>query len=496
MKTKILLSLILMGVVFASCEKFLKETPKSLLSPSNFPASAEDANLVCGGMESYLGSTMDRTYFILAEVMGDEANHNEGLRPSGDFYDMDHFTFTSANSFISGEWINCYKAINSANLMIEKLPANESWSPKFLGEARFMRAYSYFILARLWGDVPLLTASVVSLEDAKKTLRTPVANVYNQIIEDLKFAEENLPISWTANGMDDGRPRRIVAKICLAKVYLTMAGWPLNDNTKWALASQKAQEVLDMAQQNGYGLENNFADLYKQIKKNGKEHLWSFQFNQDIAGHGNLLSSSNWPRGGGINPAGIYIWNTTESFMNTFDNNDTRKSATFLTYVMQGTVAIPYQKWGDGNIYYARPMVAKYSDWNRANINENSTRTGVNAIVFRLAEAYLIRAEAENEVNGPGNAYQYINALRNRAHLTPLSGLGKDEFRSAVQKEWSFELAFEYKRWYNLLRWGKVDAVMSVDEKAKGAYAPYKKLMPIPLNEINASPQLTQNPGY
>jgi hypothetical protein len=496
MKTKILLSsIIILAAMLASCEKFLEEDPNSFLAPSNFPATAEDANLVCAGMETAFDNTMDRTYFILVEVTGDEVNHNEGLRPAGDFYDMDHFTFTPANSFIRSEWIYCYRVINAANMMIESLP-DESWAPKFVAEGRFFRAYAYFILTRLWGDVPLLTAPVESLEEADKTTRTPVAEVYNQIIEDLKYAEENLPVSWADNGMDDGRPRRVVAKICLAKVYLTMAGWPLNDNSKWALALQKGKEVLDMASENSYGLVTDYADLFKQNTENGIEHLWSFQYNQDVSGHGTMMSPSNWPRGGGVNPAGWYIWNTTEAFMNTFDDNDVRKPVTFLTEVIQPTDTIPYQEWGDGNIYYARPMVNKYSDWNRENITDNSLRTGVNSNVFRLAEAYLICAEAENEVTGPGNAYQYINPIRERANMAPLAGLSRDEFRTAVRQEWSFELAFEYKRWYNLLRWGIVDQVMSVDEKAEGDYQPYMKLMPIPDLELVVSPGLVQNPGY
>lgn len=495
MKTKLLLSIILLFAGLFSCKKFLEESPKSLLAPSNFPATAPDADLICGGMEALLGGTMDRTYFILVEVTGDETNHNEGYRPSGDFYDLDHFTFTGANQFISAEWVACYKVINSANMMVQKLP-DESWAPKYIAEARFLRAYSYFILTRLWGDVPLLIKPVETLEDAKITTRSPVADVYKQIIEDLTYAEENLPISWTSNGMDDGRPRKIVAKICLAKVYLTMAGWPLKDNTKWELASQKAQEVLDMAQQNGYALVTDYADLFKQSKENGKEHLWSFQFNQATSGHGSMMTASNWPTGGGIKNAGWYIWNTTEGFMNTFDVNDKRKPVTFLTQVVEGTKIIPYQNFGDGKIYFARPMINKYSDWNRANIPDNSLRTGVNSTVFRLAEAYLIRAEAENEVNGPDNAYQFINPLRNRANIPIVTGLTKEEFRTAVRKEWSYELAFEYKRWFNLLRWETADIILPVDEKASAFYQPYKKLLPIPTDEMVASPWLTQNPGY
>lgn len=476
---------------FLSCnhDAFLEETPLSLLAPPSFPSTAKDADLILGGISSRLchSDFANRSLYMITELSSDETV----IRlTSGDRFEIDQFNYTLTNQYVEDVYGVCYQIINQCNLLIKYLPKNEPWAAQYIGSAKFYRAFMYSYLVRLWGSSIIVKEPTEEISNSAVVVRSPEADVFNFIVEDLIDAEKVLPKLWTANPnqTDDGRPTLGAAKILLAEMYLTMAGFPVNDKSKWALAKTKAQEVIDLSV---YQLMPNYASNFLIANQNNPEHILSFQFDEANG----MTSVQGRPAGTGVKSAGFYFWQAQPSFMSWFDPKDERYLGTFLL-TLDG---IAYTKFSYNTKYPATPAMTKWQDFGRANIDDNNKRTKLHIPIFRISEAYLIVAEAENELNGATTtAYNAINALRNRAKapIVP-SGSTKDIFRETVQKEWTLELAFEMKRRFNLLRWGTIDKVMGADERAKANYAPYKKYFNIPQSEFDRGldPSL-QTPGY
>ncbi|WP_020533147.1 RagB/SusD family nutrient uptake outer membrane protein [Flexithrix dorotheae] len=491
MKRNLLILLLLIS--FTSCEEFLTEEPKSLLSPSNFPSSAQDANLMLGGMMQRLDDYYQRDFYLSVEITSDEA---EVRYNSGDRYDMDYFTYTTGNQYFRDVWGDSYEIISEANFMIAAIPEESEWGAPYIAAAKFYRAFHYFHLTRLWGKVPLRLEPVETFNQAKDATKASEEEIYTQILEDLAYAESNLPDFWTG-GNDDGRPTLGAAKTLMAKVYLTMAGWPLKQTDKYALAAQKAGEVVNSG---NYALLNNFADVFKIANENSSEHIWSVQYSDPSSG-GTMMTVQSRPSGGGIKDGGWYFWNTSEQFMSKFEDIDTRKAGTFLTDLVEvvngDTVITNYTSFSGGNELGAKPCMQKWQDYGSGRqFTDEARRTGLNFPIFRLSEAYLILAEAENEANGPTQvALNALNTVRERANLEAVGSVGQGELRDIIRNEWSLELAHEAKRRFNLVRWELFDQTMANDIHAAANYQPHMKLLPVPQNEVDVS-GLAQNDGY
>ena len=219
---KIIISwlLIMTGIGISSCEEFLEETPNSFLAPETYFQNESDAFAALVGAYDALGtgsaSYYARNFQYLTWFCSDEA-----LPPrlAGE-QQLDEFTFNADNGRVSGLWTNIYDAINRTNIIIARVPGidmDENVKQQYIAEARFLRGLHYFNGVRLWGDLPLMTEEVTSLEQAD-IARSPVSEIYDLIIEDLTFASENLPPA-----KQDGRASEAAAKALLAKVYLTRA---------------------------------------------------------------------------------------------------------------------------------------------------------------------------------------------------------------------------------------------------------------------------------
>ncbi|MFY0713730.1 RagB/SusD family nutrient uptake outer membrane protein [Seonamhaeicola sp. NFXS20] len=487
------LSIYTLFISVFGCQDFLEENPESLLSPSNFPQSAEDANLILGGISNNLASSDfgNRSIIFLAETSSDEGTTRY---TSGDRYSIDHYEYVNSNQYITNVYNTCYKIINQANALITYLPNDEDWAKPYVAAGKFYRAWMYSYLVRLYGPAIIRDTPTEVVNPDEVVVRVSEEEVYNFIISDLEEAQNDLPLNWTGDDYnDDGRPTQGAAKILLAKMYISMAGYPVNDTSKWELGLNKAQEVIDSGV---YQLKSNFSDLFLIANKNQEESILSIQM-AEVDGQ---LSIQHRPTGGGISNGGWYLFSASEKLMNSFDDNDDRKEGTFVINFVQETGTTNYTSFSRNRNYGPVPAVQKFQDFNREDITENARRTSLGLPIFRFAEAYLIKAEAENEVNGPTEeAIEAINILRRRAHADeiPEEGLTKDELRDIIQQEWSFELAFELKRRFNILRWGIMDEVLGNDERASLGYQSYKQYYPIPQAEFDSGldPSL-QNPGY
>lgn len=470
------------ALFLTACEKQLDLSPVTNLTNVTYYKTAEDAKAAVGACYAQIGNTDP----FLDLVTTDDAI--PFLTGSADRPLLWRYNITPSNTFVS-QFAGAYNGINRSNIVIGRLPGismDESLKSRYIAEAKFLRALHYFNLVRQYGDVPIVTTETTSLEGLGVT-RQSVDKVYEQIEADLKDAESVLPKSYPAS--ESGRATLGAAKGILAKVYLTRAGVTAG-SPYWAQAAAKAKEVMDLGVHDLYA---NFADAFALTARGGKENIFEIQYLTDVKGHGD-------GRGYGVRSAPIYpgtgsgIARPTAQLYNLYSDKDTRKPVIFLTsYVYNGvtttlsisdpdfTKAISFQKL-----------------WDKT--SKVAGGEGTSKPILRYSDVLLMFAEATNEASKAptADAYAALNKVRTRAGLTALSGLTYQQFKEAVWLERRLELVFETNRRYDLVRTGRLlDAVKAETSFARSpTIQPFHVLMPIPQNDMDANPNLTQNPGY
>jgi len=366
-------------------------------------------------------------------------------------------------------WTQSYSYIYGANAVIEGLQSSKSVSDsvkiRLTGEAKFIRAFCYFYLINLFGDVPL-TLTV----DFNKTAllpRTPVESVYKQIINDLIDAQNALPIDYSAQLGERVVPIKWAASALLARVYLY--------HNEWENSEVQASAVIEHTEL------FNLATLDEVFSKNSSEAIWQLQPNPSVAPF-NITTEGNIliPIDSTYSPFAYF----PDYFLNSFEPNDERKNKWIKSF-----------NFDDGSgttITYYYPF--KYNQGPLEQIpGGNITQY---YMVLRLAEQYLIRAEARAKQNKLTDAIEDLNFIRHRANLPGLSPtLAQEQVVSQVEHERKVELFVEWgHRWLDLKRTGKSDAVLGPIKG--GDWNNTDVLYPIPLNEIRTDPNLTQNKGY
>ncbi|SHG40276.1 Starch-binding associating with outer membrane [Chryseolinea serpens] len=381
-----------------------------------------------------------RSYIIFSDLAADNLEQPvDGTAVS--YTQIDNNVVLPENAGISDIWAAGYEGINIANNIIAKVPEMSDMTDEeknqALGELYFIRAFNHFSLVNWFGAIPIKTqptAGATGLDVA----RDPVAKVYDQIIADLTFAEQNLSAGGTKV-----RASKYAATALLARVYLYKGDY--------ANAKTKATDVITNG---GYDL-LNYADVFTD---ESAESIFEIDFTEL---NRNRIAEYNFPKT--LN--GRREVAPTASLLASYEAGDERFS---------GSIAF------SGTLAYA----IKYDDLSLG---------ADNVIILRLAEMYLIRAEAEAELQGNvGNIQNDINVIRTRAKLpdTPASSFA--DLLRAIEKERRVEFAFEGQRWFDLVRTGRaVDVLLSVNNVNQ-------TLWPIPLSEIltNTNPGMSQNPGY
>ena len=454
----------------AGCDSFLEANPKSQISSENFYQSEADAiggvNEVYSSLAQVYGPNVNGI-LKLTGITTDEAHH--GFPPPTDKLNLQTYQFTEDNRFFRNPWRFLYESINKANTAVTRIPEvdmDEELKSRLVAEARFLRALYYFHLVRFWGDVPLVTEPTTSLNNLE-VARTPSEEVYQLIIEDLEMAEGTLPPSYGPS--NQGRATSGAAKSLLAKVHLT--------REDWQEAAQKAKEVIDSGQ---YALLEDYKNLWEYEYENSEEDIFSVQYKTDDVPA--LHTSYMGPRLAGIARGPTFAeYAPRPSWANSFPENDSRRAM----------IKTEYPKYTDPqDTARFQPALFKWFDRDAPTFN-----SGHNFPVIRYADILLVYAEALNELGRRGEAYKYINQVRERAQLSPLAGLSQDEFRDAVIQERSWELGMEGHRWFDLKRTGKLREVVNAVLEGNPVQE-YHRLFPIPLRELQTNPELEQNPGY
>jgi hypothetical protein len=470
------------STLFSACSKSLVEKPKSFLNPAQFFNSDAEAIEAVNGAYSTAslfmgvgGTTYDWGYW---------SDEGTGITvPTGgrsSTFDFLTYTLSTADEgSLDIVWQTLYKGVANCNTVISGVADNPGLSPdtvkQVVGQALFLRSLYYYCLTCLWGDVPMwLTPLDVSVEGGAIP-RTPVDSVRLQMISDLKVAAADLPPVWA--GPDLGRASRWAADMLLCKFYL----WEKD----WADAATVADAII--ANQGGANrLLTHYGDIWGQANEYNAEDIWEIDFTQNT--HAQSFSDRYMPRQAdepvvaGYTMTGYGLETVTPHFLASFEPGDLRE---------------PYYDWhGAGGVTTNFHYAYKQMDWGQPRSNG-----GLNSIIYRMAEAYLIFAEAENELNGPTTeAYSKINTIRERAGLPDLAGLSQDQFRLAVRNERLHELSFEFQNRWDLNRWGTLVAAVQADSASNPQGAanvrPYHMLCPVPSQEILLNPTLTQNAGY
>ena len=446
--------ILLWAVLLSSCKKFVDiPTPKTQAESSQvFSSDATATSAVVGLYYQMIANNLTLINGAVTVYAGLSADELSNVNPNSDYDAFKNNAIPSNSSTINSKfWSNAYRYIYQANAVLEGLGNSGSITAnvkdQLRGEMLFTRALNYFYLVILFGDVPLVLST--NYLKSSSIPRTAVVTVNQQIVADLTEAKQLLSVSYTTS--TNVRPNEMAAAALLARVYLFQKDW--------ANAETQATVVLNSG---AYTLE---ADLNRVFISTSAETIFQLARPTANTAEGSIFI----PASGSARPT----FAVTGALLNAFETGDQRKAAWLKVNTISGTA-------------YTYPYKYKI---------RNSTTVSENNIVIRLAEVYLIRAEARAQQQKTGDALTDLNTIRQRAGLTPVTTSTQTATLNAIMQERQMELFAEWgHRWLDLKRTGKVNEVLSVFKGAN--WQPADALYPIPLPQILLNPSLTQNSGY
>ena len=454
MKKQYIIIIVLAGAALwiDGCKKFVDvgQPKNQLISSEVFADSADASGALAGIYFTQISNTLGLNsggMTLYPGLSGDE------LVPTGTSTAIVQFytnNILTNNSLSNGLWVGGYSYIYSANAIIEGVTNStgiaSASKARLVAEARFIRGYEYFCLVNIFGAVPLVTST-----DYKTTAllaRASADQVYTQIISDLQYAESNLG----ANTGTNDRPNSLTASAMLAKVYLYLG--------KSDLALAESSKVINSG---NFMLEPNLSNVFLTLSA---ETIWQLDLPFARYTWEGLIfvptSAHAVPR---------YVLNS--ALYNSFEAGDLRLTSWVKTN-KSGTKTFNY------------PF--KYKN------NALATSATEGYVLLRLAEIYLIRAEAELNQGDLNDAISDLNLIRNRAGLANTGASDASSIFAAIQNERQHELFCEGgNRWFDLKRWNLAGAVLGSE---KTTWNPNGQLYPVPVYQIDADPNLNQNPGY
>jgi tetratricopeptide (TPR) repeat protein len=487
MKIKNILSILIITSLLASCnDSFLENPSKTALStPVYFKNQADFEQAINGAYaplrELYNGSN---GAWAMGELRSDNTtykyNPNDRGTIQGEF--IKDFINDATNPISQHKYTQDYRIIARVNQILDLIDGvafDEGVKNNIKGQAYFLRAFAYFDLVQYFGQVPLHLKPAEKLEDTALPLSS-VEDVYNQIIADAKQAAGLLPNKAT---QEKGRATSGAANTLLGNVYIVQK--------KWAEAETVLKSVT------GYSLISDYANVFDPAQKNNAESIFEIQFKQGTEGFASNffytflvqpITAAEVTAVTGIPETAYTIegYNIpTSDIINAYEANDERRDAS-IAYVTAGGISYPYIK------KYAHPHLL-------------TNNTDDNWPVYRYSEVLLFMAEALNEQGKTGEALGYLDQVRTRAGLENSTASGQSEIRDAIMQERRVELAFENKRWLDLVRTNTAESVMKAfGAKVKAnpeayyfpagrtvspsAYSNISTLFPIPSSEAALNP--------
>ena len=510
-----------------ACNSFLEENPFNTVDPATLFKDEQGALAAVNATYKMMSRNQDsygRDFLFVSEQPTEMITTRRDA--SDDRGRLDNWLWDESHGFLGPVWIEAYAVINAANGVIENVPKIQDIDPglrdRIVGEARFLRAFNYFVLVRMWGDVPIRTAQIQGATDELELARSPASEVYELIIQDLEDAEQVLPTREGYNAFDGpntGRATRGATRALLAKVYLQRGATPA---VSVEGDFQKSMEWGSLVvNEEDYQLAEDYRSIFDINSENGPGVIFDIQ-QTGIEGLGGDLSGHVVPRNSGLGRASWGNFHAEVPFYTTYDDSDQRDESYILEYELDGdTVTYDAQNFADDNYVTDGPAFFKLAEVDPSIGGGAQERP--NKVLLRYADVLLMQAEAANEVNnGPTpEAYDYVNQVRSRAGIPSLTtGLSYQQFKDSVFVERRKELIFEYHGWFDGLRnWDfftdRVLAnVQTRENKIQSGEWPDGnnaaprfftsqnikddkfRLFPVPRSILDTNTKLTQNPGW
>lgn len=490
---KTLSAIVIIIISGAGCKKELNYVPESYLSPEQVYSDEAGSEAGITGIYRQLQLLKRSEHGLFGNIGTDEGITSSFVKGWGGYWlqlsavnSYETAQLTSQNEPVYFYWERCYLGIANANTAIRFLPSaniGEQVRNRLLGEAKFFRAVFYFYLVQFFGAVPMPTDTPVPQYDKDGYPRSPEADVYKLIEEDLKFAVANLGSKSTAS---IGRANKEAATALLGKVYLTMKNYAAAETVLAPMMNTNETKLLP-----------NYADLFKEENENNTESLFEVQYSSEsqyTQNFSELLGS--WALAGNKAGGGGQVALVTDYAANIFPANDTiRKNASLRSvYYDPNTGAPGYLNWWAD---VGKPHVKKFEQKDGQQANVSTKNIGY----LRYADAILMYAEALNEQSKTSEAVTQLNRIRERAKVSKYSGLSQQQFRDTIVVERMRELMYEGWRWFDLKRWGLlISRTNTYNTAAKNNIQnPRNMLLPIPFREFSNNRTLKtsdQNPGY
>jgi hypothetical protein len=448
----------LLGLLFlfiaptlTSCKKYLEVDPaRQLITADNAFSDDKTADATTTGMYTKLLGTFSnamRMSSMTADNIVDIYNSVSNQPMVNNALKADDVNVLSA-------WQTFYLVIYQANDILERGAASPGISParkqQLMGEAKFTRAFIHFMLVNFWGSIPYVKTTDVNV--TALITRTPVDEIYSDLIDDLKSAQSLLPVAYPTSGR--ARPDQAVATALLAEVYLYQGDWKN--------AETEASKLLSDP---NYILNKVLAGVFLRTST---ETIWQLNTVNGFTADGAAY----------VPASGAPLYKFTDGLIAQIEPNDSRLANWVRTVTVTG-------------VTYNSPFKYKV----RALVTTPPVPPAEDLVVFRLAEQFLIRAEARAQQDNLTGAVADLDSVRVRAGLPGIApSITKANLLLAVEHERRIELMGEmYHRWFDLKRTKRVDAVLG---PLKPTWVPTAALYPIPSNELVKNPNMKQNPGY
>lgn len=518
-------TVILLGLFFmVSCDNFLTENPKTQIFVDTYFDKPEDARAMTNamyrsGVPTFWGS--GGVYSGTTGMMGGYMSglfDNEYKGQEVHVQNMHNLVLNPVNmsGYFGGQWSGAYQAISRANSVIKYVPETEGLSEteanSLLAQARFFRAYNYFYLVRVFGDVPLVLEPYESLDDIYVS-RTPSEQVYTQIIEDLNWAITNGGLNDAPFAQNGYRVTIGAARTVLADVHLHRAGYPLQQNDGYSNAADVARSIINSGTyaliEHGATPEQSAYNVLR-TSDNEAEYIYTYEYASNISE--NALPTFAYP----VRLA------TLDLFTYSITNNAYEPVDELIrVYDPEKDLRIQEQQFFhterviDGELYefdrspYLYHNTAALFETNRGDKDVN---------LYRFAEVLLIAAEAVARTEGvTAEAVNYLAEVRSRAYWetdrseieAELSALSVQDFVEEVWTERLREFSLEFKLWFDIQRTRQYPVTTEGNEGVVhyvnvvghtnpwgSVFQEHHLLFPISDDEIQRNPELEQNPGY
>ncbi|RAJ81823.1 putative outer membrane starch-binding protein [Chitinophaga dinghuensis] len=498
-KSKIIPALLLsIGCLASACKKMVDINPPiDTIDNKNVFNSPDKVNAAVSGLYFLMMKNTGEPTFsngsttCYAGMMADELVPSMGTTIPEDYQFYTNKLLLSNPKPGPDLWSYPYKVIYAANAILEGIagatsPAiTDSIKKQAIGESRLARAFALFYLTNFYGDIPTPMSTNVLIEG--KQPRQPIDKVYQIILDDLKAAIELLPDNYAVTNGEKVRPNRYAAIALLARVYLY--------RQQWQEAAATADKLISSGQFSLTTLENAF-------EPNSKEAIWQLLYDMKNGQSFHIPESMNLMPALSIS----MLDEASQEFFTDPANFESVQLFIIPTYILSDHLTQAFEpgdqrfnKWTDS---LRAPAVAPWNGieyrFARKYVQANPDGTDAHPYytVFRLAEQYLIRAEAQAQLGDVAGAASDLNAIRSRAGLPATAASSKEALLTAIAHERQIELFAEWgHRWFDLKRTNKATTVLSAI-KEKQPWSDNNLLLFIPPLEIQNDPMLKQNPGY